>query len=217
MSDTGAVNTSPPETRPFTSWRGAIDWWYRPLIVAEPWLALGYLAVGALWAVTMVTVVAVMASITFGLVVVVVGLFLIVPTFSLVNAMVGVERSRAGWVGEPIDPRPLRASPDGSWFRSIAATLTDPERWRQVAVRRRLRDRRPTAVHPGAHALDRPPRVVLRDCVRRHVRRSGGHHCRAGAGRSGTEDHGRDRRRHPLVRRLVPRPGPDVRTSGPGR
>ena len=133
MSDTGAVNTSPPETRPFTSWRGAIDWWYRPLIVAEPWLALGYLAVGALWAVTMVTVVAVMASITFGLVVVVVGLFLIVPTFSLVNAMVGVERSRAGWVGEPIDPRPLRASPDGSWFRSIAATLTDPERWRQVA------------------------------------------------------------------------------------
>ena len=46
--------------------------------------------------------------------------------------MVGVERSRAGWVGQPIAPRPLRTSPPGSWFRSIATTLTDPERWRQV-------------------------------------------------------------------------------------
>ena len=132
VSDTGAVNTPPADTRPSTPWRETIDRWYRPLIVAESWLALGYLAVGALWAVTMLTVVAVMASITFSLVFVVVGLFLIVPTFALVNAMVGVERSRAGWVGQPIAPRPLRTSPPGSWFRFIATTLTDPERWRQV-------------------------------------------------------------------------------------
>ena len=132
VSDTGEVNPPPSDTRPSTSWREAIDRWYRPLIVAESWLALAYLAVGALWAVTMVTVVAAMASITFSLVFVVVGLFLIVPTFALVNAMVGVERSRAGWVGQPIAPRQLRASPDGSWFRSIPVTLTDPERWRQV-------------------------------------------------------------------------------------
>ena len=132
VSDTGAVNTPPPETRPFTSWRGAIDWWYRPLIVAEPWLALGYLAVGALWALAMFVVTVVTVSLVFGLLFAVVGFLLIVPTFALVNAMTVVERRRAAWVGPAIQPRRRRTSPEVSWFRSIAMTLTDPERWRQV-------------------------------------------------------------------------------------
>ncbi len=132
VSDTGVVDASPTDTSPFTSWRGAIDWWYRPLIVAEPWLALGYLAVGALWAVMMLLVTAVIMSITLGLLFVVVGIFLIVPTFALIDALTVVERNRATWVGEAIAPRRRRTSPDGSWFRSITLSLTDPERWRQV-------------------------------------------------------------------------------------
>ena len=130
VSDTGAVNTS--DTRPLASWRGAIDWWYRPLIVAEPWLALGYLAVGALWAVVMLLVTVVIMSVTFGLLFVVVGILLIVPAFALIDAMTVVERKRATWVGPAIAPRQRRPSSDDSWFRSIATTLTDPERWRQV-------------------------------------------------------------------------------------
>ena len=74
----------------------------------------------------MLSVVAVMASVTFGLVFVVVGLFLILPTFALVNALVGVERSRAGWVGQAIAPRPLRASPDGSWYHAIRRRSSTP-------------------------------------------------------------------------------------------
>lgn len=130
MSDTGAVDTA--DTRPFTSWRGAIDWWYRPLIVARSWVALGYLAVGAMWSAVMFIVALAAMSITFGLLFVVVGVFLIVPTFALVDAMVGLERRRATWVGRPISPRPFANRSGDAWFRSITVRITDAERWRQV-------------------------------------------------------------------------------------
>lgn len=136
MSDTGAVNSS--EARPFASWRGTFDWWYRPVIVARTWVSLGYLGVGSLWAVVMFVVAIVAMTVTFGLVFAVVGVLLIVPTFALVDAMVGVERRRARWVGQPISTRPLSQVAGGgsrrwSWARPATTRLTDPERWRQVA------------------------------------------------------------------------------------
>ena len=135
VSDTGAVSSPSPDARPFASWRGAIEWWYRPVVLAETWVALGYLAVGALWSAVVFVAAVVVFSITFALVLVFVGLFLIVPTFALVDAMCGVERRRASWVGQRIAPRSLRpASGSGRpSIRSATSTLTDPERWRQVA------------------------------------------------------------------------------------
>ncbi|HYN31280.1 MAG TPA: sensor histidine kinase [Ilumatobacteraceae bacterium] len=139
MSDTGAVNATPPPgpPAPFTSVRTALEWWYRPLINPAPWIALGYLLVGMAWSLVMFVVLVVAASIAFGLLFVLVGIFLVVPTFALVDAMTSVERRRADWVGAPIQSRPLRQPAVGgsrarSWLRSIGSCLTDPERWRQV-------------------------------------------------------------------------------------
>ncbi|HYN33141.1 MAG TPA: sensor domain-containing protein, partial [Ilumatobacteraceae bacterium] len=139
MSDTGAVNAMPPPVPPatFTSVRTALEWWYRPLIDSAPWIALGYLLVGVAWSLVMFVVFVVAASITFGLLFVLVGIFLVVPTFALVDAMTSVERRRADWVGAPIQSRPIGQPAVGgsrarSWLRSIGSCLTDPERWRQV-------------------------------------------------------------------------------------
>ncbi len=134
VSDTGGVNTTSPSPTP---WRRAIERWYRPIVIADTWVALGYLAVGALWAVVMFIVGVAVISVTFGLVFVVVGLVLILPAFALIEAMTDVERRRASWMGEPIDrrsqPSTVPVSPGRSWFRRVSAALADPERWRQVA------------------------------------------------------------------------------------
>jgi signal transduction histidine kinase len=137
VSDTGAVNTPPPPERParVTSVRTALEWWYRPLIDGASWIALGFLFVGAWWSLAMFVAMVAAASIAFGLLFVVVGIFLIVPTFAVVDAMASVERRRAGWIGRPIPPRSLRELSDGrspAWLRRIGSCLTDPERWRQV-------------------------------------------------------------------------------------
>ena len=34
---------------PFGSVSEAAEWWYRPVVEARSWVALGYLAVGAIW------------------------------------------------------------------------------------------------------------------------------------------------------------------------
>ena len=137
VSDTGAVNTTPSPGRPVavTSVRTALQWWYRPLIDAAPWIALGFLFVGAWWSLAMFVAMVAVASIAFGLLFVVVGLFLIVPTFALVDAMASVERRRAGWVGPAVSPRAFREPSGGrspAWLRRIGSCLSDPERWRQV-------------------------------------------------------------------------------------
>ncbi len=137
VSDTGAVNTTPSPGRPatVTSVRTALKWWYRPLIDAAPWIALAFLFVGAWWSLAMFVAMVAAASVAFGLLFVVVGIFLIVPTFALVDAMASVERRRAAWIGPPIAPRVLRQSSGGrspAWLRRIGSCLADSERWRQV-------------------------------------------------------------------------------------
>jgi signal transduction histidine kinase len=132
--DTGVVSDPPTDERdvPF-SVRGALGWWFGPLLRRSSWDALWYVAVGVPWSIVMLVATAVTMVLTFGLTFVVVGLFLVVPTFALVDSMVSVERRRAEWIGRRIAPRPRRTVGDGArWWRSIASAVTDPERWRQV-------------------------------------------------------------------------------------
>jgi signal transduction histidine kinase len=132
--DTVAVADAPTEpdgSLPFSSVGGAVSWWCRPLGERRTWVAAGYLSVGVLWSLSMFVAMVVAMSVTFSLVVVVVGVFLVVPTFALVDAMASLERRRASWVDRTIEPRPLRASGGGVW-RSIGSALTDSERWRQA-------------------------------------------------------------------------------------
>ena len=132
--DTVAVSDPPADDRdvPF-SIRSALGWWFGPLLLRSSWDALWYLIVGLLWSIVMVVAMVVTMALTFGLVFVVVGLFLVVPTFALVDSMVSVERRRAEWIGRRIAPRPCRTVADGARrWRSIASAVTDPERWRQA-------------------------------------------------------------------------------------
>jgi signal transduction histidine kinase len=132
--DTVAVEEAPTDDGshlPFTSVGGALRWWFGPSAGRDHWVAAWYLVVGVLWSVVMFTATLAALSVTFGLLFVVVGLFLVVPTFGLVDAMVSVERRRAEWIGRRIEPRTLRTS-TGGWWPSIGTAVTDDERWRQV-------------------------------------------------------------------------------------
>jgi signal transduction histidine kinase len=132
--DTVVVSDSPTDERevPF-SIPGTLRWWFGPLVRRSSWDALWYVAVGGPWSIVMVAAMATAMGITFGLMFVVVGLLLVVPTFALVDAMVSVERRRAEWIGRQIAPRQRRTISDGArWWRSIPSTVTDPERWRQA-------------------------------------------------------------------------------------
>jgi signal transduction histidine kinase len=111
--------------------RKALGWWFGPLFAREHLIASWYLAVGVAWSLVMFVVTAVAMATTFGLVFVAVGLLLVVPTFSLVEAMTSVERHRAAWVGRVVVARPCR-SRTGGWWRAMLSTVTDPERWRQA-------------------------------------------------------------------------------------
>lgn len=117
------------EALPFSSVGGAVRWWFGPAVARDSWAALWYLAVGVLWSIVMVAATVVAMSVTFGLAFVLVGMLLVVPTFSLIDAMVSVERRRAEWIGRTIPARPHRAA---RGWRSFASVLTDAERWRQV-------------------------------------------------------------------------------------
>ncbi|NOX29449.1 MAG: hypothetical protein GXP35_05285, partial [Actinobacteria bacterium] len=134
MNDEVVNDAADDATSPFSSVREAAEWWYRPVVDARSWVALGYLLVGALWAPVLFTIVLAVLAVTLSLIVVGVGLLLVVPAFALVNMLVDVERRRVNWVGQSIPRRSLRTtSPDSSWRSPIRARLTDPERWRQVA------------------------------------------------------------------------------------
>lgn len=130
--DAANPSTSTSIEWPFESLPEAIEWWYRPVLEAQTWLALAYLFVGVVlgplfFAVTVVTIVTTSALMAVGI-----GLLLVVPAFAFVNALATLERRRASWVGSVIPARRLdRASRPG--WSAISTRLHDANRWRQVA------------------------------------------------------------------------------------
>lgn len=116
---------------PVDAVRSAVEWWYRPLVEARTWVALGWLFVGALAGPFLFIATVVILVTTFGLMFALVGFLLVVPAAAAIAALTGLERRRAGWVGEPIPP-PRFADGNGGVFSAIGARLTDPARWRQV-------------------------------------------------------------------------------------
>ena len=105
--------------------------WFRPLTERDGWLALAYLFVGALVAPFAFGLMVAATAITFGLMFVVVGFFLVVPVFLLAEAFGRLERHVAEYAGHRIELRAPR-SLDGAGLSSPFRALTDPVRWRYV-------------------------------------------------------------------------------------
>lgn len=117
---------------PFETVGEAAEWWYRPVIEAKSWLALGYLFVGAVWGPLAFVFVVTAMAIVFGLSFIGVGLLLIVPFFGLVDGLATIERRRTTWIGRPVEARGLDERAGGYW--AVTRTrLADAGRWRQVA------------------------------------------------------------------------------------
>ena len=159
--ETGAVNQFPPPTEPSapSSARAGAppappappassggtseqrwDWdrarelaetWFRPLAAPDGWRALVFLFVSAIASPVLFVAMVVFGAVTFGLLFVAVGFFLIVPFFRLVEALTGLERRLAALAGHQIDARTV-VPLDGVGPKAISGALTDSSRWRQV-------------------------------------------------------------------------------------
>lgn len=110
--------------------RAVAEWWYRPVVERSTWTAMGYLAVGTVATITWFVATLVALAVSLPLILVGIGLVLTFFTLGLVDAMAGVERRRAGWVGVEIEPRALRQPAGGLGWLTVR--LGDPARWRQV-------------------------------------------------------------------------------------
>jgi signal transduction histidine kinase len=121
------------ESLPLDDARGVAEWWFRPLVESRTWVSLAYLftgaVVGALWFVAVVA----MLAVSLPLVVIGIGLPLTILAFAGIDALAGVERRRAEWVGDPIPPRPLARSAARGAVAGFTARVGDAARWRQVA------------------------------------------------------------------------------------
>jgi len=126
--------------RPAAGAGGDWDWdrakdlaerWFRPLTDRDGWLALGYLFAGAVISPFLFAAMAAAVGLTFGLLFVVVGVFLIVPVFALVELFGKVERQIAGFAGHHIELREARSLTGAGW-RAPMWAVTDPIRWRYV-------------------------------------------------------------------------------------
>ena len=120
------------DSLPFDDPKEAALWWYGPLRERSTWISVGYLAAGAVLGPLVFTAVVVMLSVSLSLVLIIVGIPLTVLSFTAIDKLAALERSRAEWIGPPIPPRPL-ARPTGPWWRRVGVVFTDPARWRQVA------------------------------------------------------------------------------------
>jgi signal transduction histidine kinase len=105
--------------------------WFRPLADREGWLALASMSLSALIAPLLFGAMVVIGAVTFGLLFIVVGIFLIVPFFLAVEAFTKVERTLAELAGHNIEPRATKPLP-GIGPKSAMIAATDPARWRQV-------------------------------------------------------------------------------------
>jgi signal transduction histidine kinase len=128
----------PPTARSQEGWdwdraRQMAEDWFRPLGDREGWLALAYLLLSAIVTPVAFGLMVAFAAVTFGLLFIVVGIFLVVPFFAAVAAFTRLEQWFAELGGHQIELRePSRV--EGVGPRSALTALTDPVRWRQVAL-----------------------------------------------------------------------------------
>lgn len=144
--ETGDVSELPPPPPPPPSpdarptgaewdWdrvRNIAENWFRPLAESRGWLALAYLSGSAVAAPLLFGVMVGLGALTFALILIVVGVFLVVPFFAVVNQFTAVERWLASLAGHHIEPRPPRPI-DGAGPRSALRAISDPVRWRNAA------------------------------------------------------------------------------------
>ncbi len=105
--------------------------WFRPITDPAGWWALGYLFFSMLAAPFLFAAMVAVASIAFGLSLIVVGLLLVVPFFLMVEQFAVVEQHFAGLAEHRFEMRqPLPI--EGIGPRSLKRAITDPVRWRQV-------------------------------------------------------------------------------------
>jgi signal transduction histidine kinase len=123
----GPISSTDPSEWDWDRIRDLAERWYRPLVEAETWRALGYLFLGLFSSIGFFAALVAFGALTFGLLFVGVGFLLIAPWFGLVRVFADAERAMARWAGVEIAPRPLRSGGTLGW-RSV----TDPERWRIV-------------------------------------------------------------------------------------
>ena len=116
---------------PFDSFGQALRWWYQPVVESRPWVALGSLFVGAVWSPILFTLAPTVFFTTFGLMFTIVGVALVIPAAAALDALAGIERKRAAWVGDVIVP-PHFAHDGTNLWTMIVSRLRDAARWRQV-------------------------------------------------------------------------------------
>lgn len=112
--------------------RAMAEAWFRPVADPAGWWALGYLFLSTLAAPFLFAAMVAVASLAFGLSLIIVGLLLVVPFFLMVEQFAALERHVAGLAGHRIDVRPARPL-DGAGPRNLKRAVTDPVRWRHVA------------------------------------------------------------------------------------
>lgn len=105
--------------------------WFSPLGRPEVWRNAAYLAVSMVIGWAFAIVLAGIAAITFGLMFIVVGFFLVIPTFAVAHAFAGVTVALNEMCGRPIERRPLPPL-GGRGLRAALRALRDKERWRLV-------------------------------------------------------------------------------------
>lgn len=131
-ADAGSVADGDESDRSVDRLRERAEWWYRPVVEAETWIAVGYLFVGAVVGPLFFAATAATLAIAGVFSLLVIGVLLTIPAFAVVRRLSTVERRRAGWVGGEIPPRALKPVGDRIWS-PITTRLSDPARWRQVA------------------------------------------------------------------------------------
>jgi signal transduction histidine kinase len=104
--------------------------WFRPLGDREGWMALVYLFAGAMLAPFLFGAMMAASAITFGLSFIVVGLFLVVPVFALVELFGRLERHLAGLAGHQIQLRAPQDLSDVGFLKTPLRAISDPIRWR---------------------------------------------------------------------------------------
>lgn len=135
----GGSYGAPPSTNHFDlhgewTWERAANLakqWYAPLGDPDVWRNAAYLTASMLLAWVFFGALVALGALTFGLLFIFVGVFMVAAFFAVANAFAGVTVSLNAMCGREIERRPLRPL-RGVGPRSALRAVRDPERWRVV-------------------------------------------------------------------------------------